>query len=127
MLQSELQALGQVLIPEQRQIAKGFVADMKKAAGSREWPQIRPIRETLADRLQAAVDKLDLTREQSRKIREAHSPFAEKYPAQRAEQHEVVQAEFKTISELLTSEQGEKVRSFIEAQNGARHGGPVDG
>ena len=79
LLQSELQALGQVLTPEQREIAKGFVADLKEAAGSREWPEIMPIRETLADRLQAAVDKLDLTREQTTKIREAHAPFAEKY------------------------------------------------
>ena len=116
LLQSELQALGQVLTPEQREIAKGFVADLKEAAGSREWPEIRPIRETLADRLQAAADKLDLTREQTTKIREAHAPFAEKYRVQRAEQHELVQAEFKTISELLTPEQREKVRSFIEAR-----------
>lgn len=116
LLQSELQALGQVLTPEQREIAKGFAADMKEAAGSREWPEIRPIRETLADCLQAAVDKLDLTREQTRKIREAHAPFAEKYRAQRAEQHELVQAEFKTISELLTPEQREKARSCIEAR-----------
>ena len=81
---------------------------MKEAAGSREWPEIRPIRETLADCLQAAVDKLDLTREQTTKIREAHAPFAEKYRAQRAEQHELVQAEFKTISELLTPEQARR-------------------
>src|SRR5271157_4040662 len=54
--------------------------------------------------------------EQWTKIREAHSPFAEKYRTQRAEQHELVQAELKTISELLTPEQREKFRSFIEAR-----------
>jgi Spy/CpxP family protein refolding chaperone len=116
LLQSELQALGQALTPEQREIAKGFVADLKEAAGSREWPEIGSIRETLADSLHAAVDKLDLTREQWAKIREAHAPFGEKYRAQRAEQHELVQAELKTLSELLTPEQREKVRSFIEAR-----------
>ncbi|HWT82650.1 MAG TPA: Spy/CpxP family protein refolding chaperone, partial [Candidatus Methylomirabilis sp.] len=116
LLQSELQALGQVLTPEQREIAKGYVEDLKAAAASHEWPEIGPNRETLADRLQAAVEKLNLTPEQRTKISEAHAPFAEKYRAQRAEHLRLVQEELSSVSEVLTPEQREKVRSFIEAR-----------
>ena len=116
LLQSELHALGELLTPEQREIAKGVVQDVKKAASSHEWPEIGPVRETLADRLHEVVEKLNLTPEQKSKLRGAHEPFAEKYRAQRAEHHELVQAELKAISELLTPEQREKVRSYIEAR-----------
>jgi Spy/CpxP family protein refolding chaperone len=116
LMQSELQALGQVLTPEQRETAKSLVEDMKTAAASREWPEIGPIRETLADRLRSAGEKIDLTAEQRTKIREAHASFAEKYRAQRNERHQLVQDELKAVSEVLTPEQREKVRSFIEAR-----------
>ena len=116
LLKSELDALGQVLTPDQREIAKGLVEDVKKAATSHEWPEIGTVRETLADRLHSVVEKLNLTPEQKTKLREAHAPFAEKYRTQRAEHHELVQSELKAISELLTPEQREKVRSFIEVR-----------
>ena len=108
--------MGQVLTPEQREIAKGVVEDVKKAAANREWPEIGPVRETLADRLHGVVEKLNLTPEQKTKLREAHPPFVEKYRAQRAEHRELVQAELKSVSELLTPEQRDKVRSYIEAR-----------
>jgi Spy/CpxP family protein refolding chaperone len=116
LLDSELKALGEVLTPEQREIAKGYVEDFKEAVAGRNWPEICPDRESLADRLHAAVEKLNLTAEQKTKIREAHAPFAQKYRAQRAEIHEMVQNELKSISETLTPEQREKVRNYIEAR-----------
>jgi Spy/CpxP family protein refolding chaperone len=116
LLQEELKALGEVLTPEQREIAKGYVEDFKAAAASTDGPEICPIRETLADRLHEAIAKLNLTPEQKTKIRDAHAPFDEKYRAQRAEQRQLVQDELKSVSEVLTSEQREKLRSFIEAR-----------
>lgn len=116
LLESELKALGELLTPEQREIAKGYVEDLKGATVSHEWPEIGPIRETLADRLHAALAKLNLTPEQMTKIREAHAPFAEKYRAQRTLLHQLVREELKSVSEVLTPEQREKVRGFVEAR-----------
>jgi Spy/CpxP family protein refolding chaperone len=116
LLSSELQALGQALTPEQREIAKGYVEDFKAAAAGTEGPEICPIRETLADRLHAAIEKINLTPEQRTKIREACAPFAEKHRAQRTERLQLVQDELKSVSEVLTPEQRAKVRSLIEAR-----------
>jgi Spy/CpxP family protein refolding chaperone len=116
LLQEELKAMGDVLTPEQREIAKGYVEDFKATAAGTDGPEICPIRETLADRLHEAVAKLNLTAEQKTKIRDAHTPFAEKYRTQRAEQRQLVQDELKSASEVLTPEQREKVRSYIEAR-----------
>jgi Spy/CpxP family protein refolding chaperone len=116
LLQAELQALGEVLTPEQRETAKGYVEEFKAAPASQAWPEICPIRETVADRIHAAIEKISLTPEQRTKIREAHSPFAEKYHAQRAERLQLIQDELKSVSEVLTPEQREKFRGLIEAR-----------
>jgi len=116
LLSSELEALGKVLTPEQLNIAKGYVEDFKAAAATTDGPEICPIRETLADRLHAAIEKINLTPEQRTKIREADAPFAEKHRAHRAERLQLVQDELKSVSEVLTPEQRTKVRSLIEAR-----------
>jgi Spy/CpxP family protein refolding chaperone len=116
LLSSELQALAQVLTPEQREIAKGYVEDFKAAAASADGPELCPIRETLCDRLHAAIEKINLTPEQRTKIREAYAPFAEKHRAQRAERLQLVQDELKAVSEVLTPEQREKARRCVEAR-----------
>ncbi len=69
-----------------------------------------------ADRLHAAIEKINLTPEQRTKIREAHAPFAEKHRAQRAERLQLVQDELKAVSEVLTPEQREKARRCVEAR-----------
>jgi Spy/CpxP family protein refolding chaperone len=116
LLENELKALGEVLTPEQREIAKGYVNDFKRAVTGSDGPEICPIRETLADRLHEAVAKLNLTSEQKAKIRDAHAPFAEKYRAQRAEGRQLVQDELRSVSQVLTPEQRDKVRNYIEAR-----------
>jgi Spy/CpxP family protein refolding chaperone len=119
LLQSELEAIRDVLTPEQRETAKGFVEDAREAreAGAgRDWPEVAPLRDALAERVQAAAEKLALTPEQKTKIRELHAPFAEKYRANRAERRELVEAELKAIAEGLTPEQREKARRYIEGR-----------
>jgi Spy/CpxP family protein refolding chaperone len=120
LLQSELEAIRDVLTPEQRETAKGFVEDLREAArepgAGREWPEVAPLRDALAERVQAAAEKLALTPEQKTKIRELHAPFAEKYRANRAERRELVEAELKAIGEGLTPEQREKARRYIEGR-----------
>jgi Spy/CpxP family protein refolding chaperone len=116
LLQDELKTLGEILTPEQRDIAKEYVNDFKTAIANPDWPEVCPDRETLADRLHAAMAKLNLTPEQKTKIREAHTPFGEKYHAQRSEQRQLIQDELKAMSQVLTPEQREKVRNLIEAR-----------
>jgi Spy/CpxP family protein refolding chaperone len=120
LLQTELQALGAILSPEQRDMAKQFIEDRIEAAregvAKHEWPEIGHVRDTLTERLQGAAEKLGLTDDQRDKIREAHAPFAEKYRAQRAERRELIESELRAISHVLTPEQREKVRNYIDGR-----------
>ena len=118
LLDSELKAMGEALTPEQREIAKEYVQDLRAAVAgqSQDGPEFSPVCETIADRLHAAIDKINLTPDQWTKIREAHAPFAEKHRAQRAERLQLIRDELKSISEVLTPEQREKVRNYIEAR-----------
>jgi Spy/CpxP family protein refolding chaperone len=119
LLQSELEAIRDVLTPEQRDVVKGLVEDLREAreAGARrDWPEVAPLRDALAERVQAAAEKLALTSEQRNKIRDMHTPFAEKYRANRTERRNLVEAELKAIAEDLTPEQREKARRYIEGR-----------
>jgi Spy/CpxP family protein refolding chaperone len=124
LLQSELEAIRDMLTPEQLEMVKGFVEDRREAAqqtaqqprARRDWPEVAPVRDSLAERVQAAAEKLALTPEQKSKIRDLHAPFAEKYRANRAERRELVEAELKAIAEELTPEQREKARRYIEGR-----------
>jgi Spy/CpxP family protein refolding chaperone len=116
LLESELETLAQVLTPEQREIAKGYADDLKAAVAIQSGSESMPICETIADRIRGAVEKLNLTPEQRTKMREAHAPFADKYRAQRAERVALLQDELKSISEVLTPEQREKLRNYTEAR-----------
>jgi Spy/CpxP family protein refolding chaperone len=120
LLQSELEAIRDVLTPQQREVVKGFVEDLREAArepgARRDWPEVAPLRDSLAERVQAAAETLALTSEQREKIREIHAPFAAKYRANRDERRNLVEAELKAISEELTPEQREKARRSIEGR-----------
>jgi Spy/CpxP family protein refolding chaperone len=120
LLQSELEAIRDVLTPEQRDVVKGFVEDRREApreAGTRrDWPEVCPLRDSLAERVQSAGAEIALTPEQRQKIRDMHEPFAEKYRANRTERRNLVEAEFKAITEQLTPEQREKARRYIEGR-----------
>jgi Spy/CpxP family protein refolding chaperone len=120
LLQSELEAIRDVLTPEQRDQVKGLVEDLREAAreagAKRDWPEVTPLRDALSERIQAAAENLALTKEQRQKIRDMHSPFAEKYRANRAERRNLVEAELKAITDDLTPEQREKARHYVEGR-----------
>jgi Spy/CpxP family protein refolding chaperone len=119
LLQSELEAIRDVLTPEQRDVVKGLVEDVREAreAGTqRDWPEVAPLRDALADRIETAPEHVALTPEQRNKIREMHAPFAEKYRANRTERRNLVEAELKAIAEDLTPEQREKAKLYVEGR-----------
>ena len=120
LLQSELEAMRDVLTPEQRDVVKGFVEDLtepaREADAKRDWPEVSPLRDALSERVQDAAENLALTPEQRNKIREMHATFVDKYRANRAERRDLVEAELKAITAELTPEQREKARHYIEGR-----------
>jgi Spy/CpxP family protein refolding chaperone len=116
LLQSELEAIRDVLTPEQREKVKDLVEDVREAAAKRDWPEVSPLRDALSERIQSAAEHLALTDEQRQKIREMHGPFAEKYRANRTERRNLVEAELKAIAADLTPEQRQKARHYVEGQ-----------
>jgi hypothetical protein len=60
------------------------------------------------------ADKLGLSEEQRTKIRQAHAAFMEKYEAQRNQRRDLRHQELKALGAVLTPEQLEKVKSYIE-------------
>jgi Spy/CpxP family protein refolding chaperone len=118
LLQSELAAINEGLTPQQREMVKDSIEDRiedrKATTEKAAWRPVGNLRESLADRLEASADKLGLTPEQRQQIRKAHAGLAAKYQAQRAARRELVEAEFKALSEVLTPEQRTKAREAIE-------------
>jgi Spy/CpxP family protein refolding chaperone len=120
LLQSEFEAIRDVLTPDQREKVKDLVEDVREAAkegaAKRDWPEVCPLRDALSERIQSAAENLALTDEQRQKIRDLHGPFAEKYRANRTERRNLVEAELKAIAADLTPEQREKARRHVEGQ-----------
>ncbi len=118
MLHSELKAIGEELTSEQRDRVQNFCEDRAVVVGIEIDPNhpdaIAQLRETIAERLRAVADKLGLTEEQRRKIRETHTAFVEKYESQKNQRRELRHEELKALGAVLTPEQHAKVKSFVE-------------
>jgi Spy/CpxP family protein refolding chaperone len=118
LIKSDLKAIQEYLTPQQREKVDDFIEDKLEALpesdGPLTWLRDDGVRETLAQKLQSAADKLDLTTEQRTKIRERIASSADKYRAQRHARHDLVEAEFKEIADVLTPEQREEARRHIE-------------
>ena len=118
MLHDELKALSEQLTSDQRDRAQDLCEDRAVVVGIEIDPNdpdaIAQLRETIAERLRAVADKLGLTEEQRSKIREAHAAFTEKYEAQRTQRRDLRGQELKALGAVLTPEQLEKVKSYIE-------------
>jgi Spy/CpxP family protein refolding chaperone len=118
LLGEEMRAFAQVLTPAQRELVRDWREDRVVVIGVEidpaNPPTLAQLRETLAARLNAAADVLGLTAEQRDKIREIRSDFAAKYQAQRAARRELRQEELKDLGAILTPEQRDQVKAFVE-------------
>jgi len=116
----EFKALGAVLTPEQRDQVKDAVEErivmIKEGTAKRKWPEVASLRDSVADRLEAAADELGLSDEQRAKIRASFQPFAQKYREQRSEHRELVEDELKAVGEALTAEQRKLARRYVEGR-----------
>ena len=72
--------------------------------------------------METVADKLGLTADQRSKIRDAHAAFAQKFRSQREERKALRQQELEALSAILTPEQREKVRDYVEDQVGTTRG-----
>jgi len=119
LLRDELKAMGAVLTPEQREKVKDFnedrvviiavVPDENARAEARKH-----LGENMADRLESVADKLGLSADQRSKIRDIHATYAEKFRDQRAQRKALRQEEMQALGPILTSEQRDKVRDWVE-------------
>jgi Spy/CpxP family protein refolding chaperone len=103
--ESEFKAIAAVLNPQQREKARECFEDRVVIAAAAK---------SVADRLNAVADMLDLTSNQRQQIVETHSQFAAKYRALRSDRKELMQEELKAIAAILTPEQRENVKDFCE-------------
>ena len=79
-------------------------------------PRFAVARATLAERLEAAADKLGLTPEQRKQIAQTLAAQAEQHSALKAKCRDAIEDEFKAIAAVLTPEQQEMAREEIESR-----------
>ncbi len=77
-------------------------------------PDLEQLCETVCERIQAVGDKVGLTDEQKTKIREAHTAFADRYQKCRAERKELLSSELQALAQVLTPEQREIAKGYVE-------------
>jgi Spy/CpxP family protein refolding chaperone len=117
LLQDELKAISSILTPQQRDKVKELAEDRLEQAepsGSRALPRFVVAHATLAERLEAAADKLGLSAAQRRQIAEVHAQFAGKYLTLRSERRELLKEELKEVATVLTPEQRAEIKDVCE-------------
>ena len=130
LLEEEWKGIAAVLTPEQRDKIKDICEDRIDVVEARTamYPGQgvdRPrrdaaaegeaaLRETIAERIEAMADKLGLTAEQRTKIRGMNAALADKFKSQRDQRRALRAEEWKAFAEILTPEQREKVKDFVE-------------
>jgi Spy/CpxP family protein refolding chaperone len=75
---------------------------------------IAPMVQAVTGRLRAAADKLGLTADQRTKILDTFKSYEAKYDKLADDRCELLQSELKSIGDVLTSEQREKVRNYFQ-------------
>ena len=119
LLQQELKTIAAILTPEQREMVKDFADDrvaIVEGSESNVIEAAKALKETIAERLEALGDKLGLSAEQRAEIRAVQASFADKFKAQRDQRKALRQEELKSLQGLLTPEQREKVKDYVEDQ-----------
>jgi Spy/CpxP family protein refolding chaperone len=117
LLQEELKAIGSILTDEQREKAKELAEDrpeQSERVAGQGLPRFVAARATLAERLEAAADKLGLTAEQRKQIATTLSNYAKQHAELKEKCRQVAEDEFKAVAVVLTPEQREKAHDAIE-------------
>jgi Spy/CpxP family protein refolding chaperone len=122
LLKSELKAIGGILTPEQRERVSNYFQDHVVVLDVQVDPDdpraMAMLKESIAERLDAAATKLGLTPEQRDKIKATYAGFAAKYAAQREQREALRKEELKAMGAILSPEQREKVKNYF-ADRGA--------
>ena len=117
-MHAELQAISSVFTPEQKEKIENMLEDRVVVVGVDFDPNnpesIVELRETIPQRLDAIADKLGLSAEERAKIKEIHAGYSEKYKVQRERRRNLREEEMKAMSAVLTPEQRERVKNYIE-------------
>ena len=117
LLQEELKSINSILTPDQRDKVKELAEDrmeQTEQAGTPGLPRFVVARATLAERVEAAADKLSLTPEQRKQIAQALAAQAEQHSALKLKCRDAIEDEFKAIAAFLTPAQQEKAGEAIE-------------
>jgi Spy/CpxP family protein refolding chaperone len=119
LMQQELKAIAAILTPEQREKVGDFCEDRvvvveATATASSADEAIKALRESIAERMEAVADKLELTAAQRDEIRGAQANFADKFKAQREQRTALRREELKALGVHLTPEQREKAKDLAE-------------
>ncbi len=105
LVHDELTAVSDVLTPEQREKARDYIEQRVMLA---------PMVLSVAQRLEAAADKLGLSEDQRKKIVETYKSYDQNYEDLDEQRRELLQSEYETIRDVLTAEQREKVHNFLQ-------------
>jgi Spy/CpxP family protein refolding chaperone len=105
LVEAEFKAISDVLSPDQREKARQYVEQRLVTAS---------IAQSVAERLQAAADKLGLTQDQRQRVIDTYKNFDEKYEKLADDRRELLKSELKSLGEILTPEQREKVHNYFE-------------
>jgi Spy/CpxP family protein refolding chaperone len=105
LVDEEFKAICEFLSPEQREKARRYLEQRLLTAS---------VVQSVAERLQAAADKLGLTPEQRDRIVETYKTYDEKYEKCCDDRRELLKSELKAAGEILTPEQREKVRNYFQ-------------
>jgi len=122
LMEQELKAIAPILTPEQRENAKEFWEDrvvINEGPGSGQdlIEAAKALKETISERVEALGDKLGLTGDQRSEIRGIRDTFADKFKSQREQRKALRQEELQALGQVLTPDQREKAKAFIEERS----------
>jgi Spy/CpxP family protein refolding chaperone len=116
--QGDLKAIDEILTPEQREKVQALTEDRVETQEANQgpvaWAQDASLYDSFMQKLRTAREQLGLTSEQRSQIRERLAGSAEKYREQHRARRDLVEEEFRAVAEVLTPEQREKARRYIE-------------
>jgi Spy/CpxP family protein refolding chaperone len=105
LVEAEFKAVCETLTPEQREKARQYLEHRLVTAS---------IAQSLSERLQAAAGKLGLSEDQRQRIVDTYKNYDDKYEKLADDRRELLRSELKSVGEILTPEQREKVRNYFQ-------------